>query len=438
VSESRKDWIAARKLGTRIGWFGGSPEADAEPIALARPREFDTIVATELPEDGLQPLLEQLPENGRLLVALPFGAPYPSALIDQLRGSTVPIELDLADGELRIAAERKAANHSSWDDVASPDRLLEITERGSSEREAKRSVELDTLRSAYKRLAERLMARASDQAGPSIATASRVLALEDRVADLAERLKTLDESPDARAGRALLEAARSPRHALALPVRLLRAFTDSRQRPPPALPPPAPVDRELLSLVRRSPDRLALIVDGRRFDEAGGLERELAMEGWSVVLAASKESNEMKPAQKILRTQIELLTDLFPTLERADASHRLAIFRTPHPVGPRWINRLNAWGWITIYDCFEDWPEKLRLGQPHRYRRSVERFLVHNADVVCATESCAERLRSLTSREPAIVEEVAPAARGRALIEAASRVRTAGVAEKTLHARDGV
>src|SRR5687768_18556229 len=92
MSESRKDWIAAKKIGTSIGWFGGSPEAEAEPVNIARPREFETIVATAIPEEGLEILVEQLAPRGRLLVAVPFGAMYPSGLVHQLRAQTIPIE----------------------------------------------------------------------------------------------------------------------------------------------------------------------------------------------------------------------------------------------------------------------------------------------------------------------------------------------------------
>jgi hypothetical protein len=379
-------------------------------------------------------LVDQLAPGGRLLLAVPFGSPYPSQLIAQLRGSTVPLDLELTEGELRLAVEKKKPHVGSWQNVASPGRLLALTERGASERDTQRAAELDTLRSAYKKLAERLMARASDQAGPSLAAASRVTLLEDKVADLAARLRTVDESRDVRVGRALLSAGRSPRDAVALPLRLLRALAE-RQRSLPALPPPAPIDRELTSLVRRSSERLVLIVDGRRTEEAGPLSRELSMEGWSVVLAAIKESEEMKPAQKVVHTEIDLLADVFPLLERADAAHRLALFRTPHPIAPRWINRLNAWGWTTIYDCFEDWPEKLRLMQPHRYRRAVERFIVANVDLICATEAAAERLRSLTSREPIIIDDIRPEARSQALMEAASQ-RRASLVEKSFHERD--
>jgi hypothetical protein len=159
------------------------------------------------------------------------------------------------------------------------------------------------------------------------------------------------------------------------------------------------------------------------------------MEGWSVVLAAIKESEEMKPAQKVVHTEIELFADAFPLLERADSAHRLALFRTPHPIAPRWINRLNAWGWTTIYDCFEDWPEKLRLMQPHRYRRAVERFILANVDLICATEAAAERLRSLTARDPIIIDDSRPEARSRALVEAASQ-RRSSLVEKSFHERD--
>ncbi len=430
----RNDWIAARRCGSRVGWYG-APEIGGDPVSAARPRELDTIVATSRPEGGFQMLIEQLVEGGRLLLALPFGEPYPSALVDELRAVTVPIELELIDGELRLAVEKRSPTVASWQMFAAPGRLLVMTERGARERDGRRAAELGLLRSAYQRLAERLMHRAADRAGPELAAASRVLALEDRVADLAERLRSIDEAPDAQIGRALLLAARSPREAVRLPARLLRALVDSRHAPP-ALPPPPPADRELVSLVRRSRDRLALIVDGRRFEQASGLERELSMEGWGVILAASRESNEMRAAQRILHLEIELLEDLIATVERADAAERIAIFRTPHPVAPRWINRLNAWGWVTLYDCFEDWPAALRLAQPHRYRRSVERFLVHNADLVCATRACADRLRELGSPAPILIEDWSASGRARALIEAARTIKWPARPEKSLHARE--
>lgn len=439
MGQSRKDWIAARRTGERLGWYGRSPEAGALPVDVFRAaaEPFDTIVATALPEEGISVLFEQLREGGRLLVAMPFGTPYPSAIVNDVRHGSVPVELDLIDGEIRLVVDRKKPNVASWQMFASPNRLLAMTERGASERDAKRQDDLETLRSAYRRLAERLMARASEKAGPSIATASRVLVLEDRVADLSARLRSMNEATDTRVGRALLLAAKNPREAVRLPRRLLRAYVDSRKKPLPELPPPPPLQREVSSLVRRTKERLILVVDGRPFSEASGIERYLAMEGWSVVLVAKEEEDSaMRSAQRVVRAEIDLLHEVLPHLEASDAGPRVALFRSPHPAAVRWVNRLNAWGWVTIYDCVEDWPKRLRFGAPHRYQRAVERFLLHNTDVVTATRDATERLAHLTSRRIRMVEAREESARSAALVDVAATVKINDLPEKRFHARE--
>lgn len=102
----------------------------------------------------------------------------------------------------------------------------------------------------------------------------------------------------------------------------------------------------------------------------------------------------------------------------------------------RWVNRLNAWGWVTIYDCVEDWPERLRLAAPHRYQRAVERFLLHNTDLITTTQDAAERLTQLTARRLRIIEAREDSMRSAALVDLALKVKLDGAPDKRLHARE--
>lgn len=407
----------------------------AEAIELHRPPKgrFDTIISTRIPEAGLRSVADLIVDGGRLLLIVPFGPHYPSEVVNALRSFSVPIDLELSDGQIRAAVDLKRPSVSAWQMVASPGRLLAMTERGASELEDRRTQEISALRSAYRRLAERLMTGAADKAAPSIATADRVVALQERVTDLTARLQSAAESTDARVGRALLQAARNPREALRLPARILSAYVDSRRAPPIALPAPPPIDREIANLIQRSDHGFAIVLDGRSFDEAIGIDRHLAMEGFGVLLGATRRPTDMRPAQKILRVELDLLAPAFGAVGRAEASPRLAIFRSPNPTFARWINRLNAWGFTTVYDCFEDWPSVARTGSPHRYSRAVERFIAGNADVVTAASEAVARMEPAVRRPPVIVDARDHGARCAAILTAVAKAPL-GV-EKQLHAR---
>ena len=63
-----------------------------------------------------------------------------------------------------------------------------------------------------------------------------------------------------------------------------------------------------------------------------------------------------------------------------------------------------AHGFVTIYDCIDDWSEFARAGQAHWYDADVERHLARNADVVVATHPLlAEKLQGMSQRSVAVV-----------------------------------
>ena len=438
MGSSRKEWIAKHRIGDRIGWYGSVPEAGASLIRPFRPEDssFDTIVATDIPDEGLASLVDQLREDGRLLVALRFGDYYPSQIVKALRSKVVPTELEVIAKEVRLVANRQRPNIGSWQLVASPRRLLELTEQGTTQTRENHFQQIETLRSAYRRLAERLMNRATEKAGASVATASRVSALEERISDLNTKVKSLDTSADARLGRALIQAARNPRDAIRLPRRLLGLYVDQRRQLAAPTPSGISLERNLSSLLRRTDRGLALIVDGRTSEEARGIDGSLAAEGWGVLMATADEPTGLRSAQTVMHSRISELNKVFPDILQSEASPRVALFRSPHPFTAKWLNQLNAWGWITIYDILEDWPSKLKDGAPHRYRRSVEAFLAHNADVLVAYEETQHRIPSLTDRPFQVMPSKNAAQSARIILELADAEHSIRKPEKGLHAKE--
>lgn len=60
------------------------------------------------------------------------------------------------------------------------------------------------------------------------------------------------------------------------------------------------------------------------------------------------------------------------------------------------VNIANANSFVTVYDCIDDWEEFARAGQAVWYDPAVEKYLVHNANLIIATNSIlAERLRQM-------------------------------------------
>ena len=63
-----------------------------------------------------------------------------------------------------------------------------------------------------------------------------------------------------------------------------------------------------------------------------------------------------------------------------------------------------AHGFVTIYDCIDDWAEFARVGQAYWYDEAVERYLARNADVVVATHPrLAADLERVAARDVPLV-----------------------------------
>ena len=59
----------------------------------------------------------------------------------------------------------------------------------------------------------------------------------------------------------------------------------------------------------------------------------------------------------------------------------------PHPSIARILNRFNAQGWLTIYDCRDDWEEFEKVGMAKWFKSAIEKYVVKNCDAVCCVSS---------------------------------------------------
>ncbi|MEW6268698.1 MAG: glycosyltransferase, partial [Thermodesulfobacteriota bacterium] len=90
---------------------------------------------------------------------------------------------------------------------------------------------------------------------------------------------------------------------------------------------------------------------------------------------------------RVLSVPIDQLPAIQRRLLRAGAPGLRRVFLAEFP-DVALFERLGlfaAHGFVTVYDCIDDWAEFSRVGQAYWYDDAVERYLARNADVVVAT-----------------------------------------------------
>jgi ubiquinone/menaquinone biosynthesis C-methylase UbiE len=82
-------------------------------------------------------------------------------------------------------------------------------------------------------------------------------------------------------------------------------------------------------------------------------------------------------------------------------TRRILIVSYPHPATCRLVNVANANGWVTIYDCRDDWEEFHKVRMAKWYDPAVERFILNNCDLTCCVSRPLQaKLRRLNDRRP--------------------------------------
>ncbi len=216
-----------------------------------------------------------------------------------------------------------------------------------------------------------------------------------------------------RVGDLIINAMRSPRTLLRLPVRLWRVFREPRG-PGSNLPevrPARPSERDEVAARNREFER-----DFNQFTERvekndashlvinfGGttyiqelranrpirLTRSFATMGVPVLFNFHRwrETEHIPPYDDglVFQSPIDKTPGLLEGLFPRDLGRTRGVFVVsyPHPGVCKLINLANVNGWATLYDCRDDWEEFEKVGMAKWYRPAVEKYVVNNCDMTC-------------------------------------------------------
>ncbi|MCK4692447.1 MAG: glycosyltransferase, partial [Anaerolineales bacterium] len=140
------------------------------------------------------------------------------------------------------------------------------------------------------------------------------------------------------------------------------------------------------------------------------LAREMSRRGYRVIFAYWRwRKDQWRPQDRldegIFQIPIDLIVDRPDTLFRDfDGAQGIAFFEFPHPAFFGLMASANSSGWITVYDCVDDWQEFHRVGQANWYERNFEEHMAATTDAVYAVnERMADRIRSLGRESVEIV-----------------------------------
>jgi glycosyltransferase involved in cell wall biosynthesis len=174
-----------------------------------------------------------------------------------------------------------------------------------------------------------------------------------------------------------------------------------------------PLDEFLAWLAGRPEAALWAVYTTDPYSEQRGqrstwIARELLRRGHAVVFFywrwTTAEPVAISPSPGLLPVPIDTLPAIWPTLAALPRAQKLLLIEFPDRALFELVGLANAHGFVTVYDCVDDWEEFARLGQALWYDDGVERFLASQCDVVVATHPllCA-KLAGLGARAPALV-----------------------------------
>ena len=104
-----------------------------------------------------------------------------------------------------------------------------------------------------------------------------------------------------------------------------------------------------------------------------------------------RNTDELPPYedQLLFQSPIDYTQKLLGELAQFTPAGKKCIFVVsyPHPSIAKILNRFNAQGWLTIYDCRDDWEEFEKVGMAKWFKSAIEKYVVKNCDAVCCVSS---------------------------------------------------
>lgn len=376
---------------------------------------FDACVVTGLfrkkNDDGarrvLASALEKIRSGGRILLAEPLGTGASGAsgillddLVSSLRASVSPLDLFVRGGYVHFAGEMGLASPDRWATFASAESRVVFLEGALADVEALNGRRVEEARRESRAFVAGVVrrARSSQQALRST--------LEQNVR-LRQALDRTRRSARYQLGSIFMTAARPSVETLKLPARLLeiyrsktanRPITGRDDRTPDVEPRKRLLDARFDKFLRHARDIRAgrMVVsysgtsaEGIRANRPYAMARVFVRRGIPVFFGyQGLMTDEALPSYDeplLFESPIDYTTLRFEDLASADLGEaaRTLVISYPLTHVARHLNTFNAEGWVTVYDCLDDWEEFAGANFASWYSSSAEKFIVSNADFSC-------------------------------------------------------
>lgn len=371
--------------------------------------------------------------GGVVVLAVDASRLSPSALAGALavapaRSLVHPESLRFSEGLFVLAGVARAPDAGAWEALTRAELLLSLAEAALADSRARAELRIRHLEAARRAFAAFISRR------PSRAEAD-LRAVRLKLADRERALQRVFGTTIYRVGRAMVSL-RTPSGATALSKELLRAarrrvgrFVPVEEATHPGRGPgtfvsedaaardgttrrrelDGELERWLGRISREGHERFVVMFSGTKYMQKIRANRPLRLTrillergipvyfNYHGAITDPDRSNEQHPL--LFQAPVDYTTSVVAELATRDlgVKERIFIVSYPHRAVPRFLNRLNAEGWVTLYDCRDDWEEFARVADMGWYERSVEKFVVCNTDVTfCVSRPLQEKIRGFT------------------------------------------
>lgn len=239
--------------------------------------------------------------------------------------------------------------------------------------------------------------------------------LQRELRELRRDYERLQASVSYRLGRLLVDAVRSPREALALPLRLVRLGREIRRRRASAGAPPEQVSRvseaiEAFTARVREPEANFVVLifsgtthlQGTRGNRPIRQTQALLRQGGSVLFSYHRahcdESIPDVAQPELVQSPAEITLQLQELIASGDygRARKLCVISYPRSETPDMVSLFRRYGWTVLYDCRDDWEEFAKVGMARWYQWDAERRLVEKVDAtLCVSRPLCEKIRRM-------------------------------------------
>lgn len=240
-------------------------------------------------------------------------------------------------------------------------------------------------------------------------------ALERELSALQVEYRRILTSSSYRLGRTLIEALRSPRAFLRLPLDLFSLAYDQRcrRRPPgPGTEQYESVRSQWLELVEQiyssTTKEFVFLFSGTTFIQGTRGNRPirqaqaLLARGVPVLFSFHRmrcdESLPAYSADGLVQIPVDITLQLLADIATVDLGsvNKLFVVSYPYKGVEQYIDSFRRNGWRIVYDCRDDWEEFAKIGMARWFDAEVERMVVSSVDrTFCVSSPLVEKMQRL-------------------------------------------